>query len=200
MGHDDWGNPVFTPSNRNVSREALPPRRGVNTAVSRRIFCIRAPVPASFLPDLPLGTQTVQHPGNRGGPSGVKPNGPFSASGDRQRGQRSRNAKARHSGRGWHLSRGSSERQPQESFGINTRSPAVPRLSQVTFCQKDKIGPLIRGLYRGLRPSRLPGSGARKLSSSTTNLVEWVLPPLVICAVEAHPITAVCRALRHLMR
>jgi hypothetical protein len=32
-------------------------------------------------------------------------------------------------------------------------------------------------------------SGARKLPSSTNNLLGWVLPPLVICAVEAHPET-----------
>jgi hypothetical protein len=37
-----------------------------------------------------------------------------------------------------------------------------------------------------LHPSRLPGSGARQLTSSTNNLLGWVLPPLVICAVEAH--------------
>jgi hypothetical protein len=33
------------------------------------------------------------------------------------------------------------------------------------------------------------GSGARKLPSSTNNLLGWVLPPLVICAFEAHPLT-----------
>jgi len=26
-------------------------------------------------------------------------------------------------------------------------------------------------------------------SASTNNLLEWVLPPLVICAVETHPVT-----------
>jgi site-specific recombinase XerD len=33
-------------------------------------------------------------------------------------------------------------------------------------------------------------SDARKLPSSTNNLLGWVLPPLVICAVEAHPVMA----------
>ena len=45
------------------------------------------------------------------------------------------------------------------------------------------------GFIARLRPGRLPGSDAHKLSSSTNNLLEWVLPPLVICAVEAHPVT-----------
>ena len=45
------------------------------------------------------------------------------------------------------------------------------------------------GFIARLRPGRFPGSGARKLSSSTNNLLQWVLPPLVICAVEAHPQT-----------
>jgi hypothetical protein len=45
------------------------------------------------------------------------------------------------------------------------------------------------GFIARLRPGRFPGSGARKLPSSTNNLLGWVLPPLVICAVEAHPVT-----------
>jgi hypothetical protein len=45
------------------------------------------------------------------------------------------------------------------------------------------------GFIARLRPGRFPGSGARKLPSSTNNLLGWVLPPLVICAVEAHPIS-----------
>jgi hypothetical protein len=36
---------------------------------------------------------------------------------------------------------------------------------------------------------RFPGSDARKLPSSTNNLLGWVLPALVICAVEVHPVT-----------
>jgi hypothetical protein len=63
----------------------------------------------------------------------------------------------------------------------------------------------MRGLYREASPwpvSRLGRSQAtkfnqqppwvgpaRKLPSSTNNLLGWVLPPLVICAVEAHPLT-----------
>src|ERR1017187_10338348 len=39
-----------------------------------------------------------------------------------------------------------------------------------------------------MRASRFPGSDARKLPGSTNNLLGWVLPPLVICAVEAHRI------------
>jgi len=42
------------------------------------------------------------------------------------------------------------------------------------------------GFIARLRPDRFPGSGARKLPSSTNNLLEWVLPPLVTFAVEAH--------------
>lgn len=44
------------------------------------------------------------------------------------------------------------------------------------------------GFIARLRPGRFPGSDARKLSRSTNNLLEWVLPPLVICAAEAHPL------------
>src|SRR5262249_44792266 len=49
--------------------------------------------------------------------------------------------------------------------------------------------PLV-GFIARLRPSRLPGSGARKLPSSTNNLLGWVLPPPVIYAFEAHAIAA----------
>src|SRR6516225_2921909 len=45
------------------------------------------------------------------------------------------------------------------------------------------------GFITRLHPCRFPGLGARKLPSSTNNLLGWVLPPLVIYAVEAHPIT-----------
>src|SRR6516225_11335228 len=45
------------------------------------------------------------------------------------------------------------------------------------------------GFIARLRPSRFPNSGAHKLTSSTNNLLVWVLPPLVICVSEAHPIT-----------
>ena len=53
----------------------------------------------------------------------------------------------------------------------------------------DVAHPPYVGFIARLRPRRFPGSDARKLSSSTNNLLEWVLPPLVICAVEAHPTT-----------
>src|SRR5215469_16827119 len=49
------------------------------------------------------------------------------------------------------------------------------------------------GFIARLRPRRLPDSDARKLSSSTNNLLEWVLPPLVICAVEAPPVKKVVK-------
>ena len=49
------------------------------------------------------------------------------------------------------------------------------------------------GFIARLRPDRFLGSGARKLPSSTNNLLGWVLPPLVICAVEAHPLTPLSR-------
>jgi hypothetical protein len=45
------------------------------------------------------------------------------------------------------------------------------------------------GSIARLHPSQFPGSDARKLPSSTNNLLGWVLPRLVICAVEAHPTT-----------
>src|SRR5262249_40305749 len=40
------------------------------------------------------------------------------------------------------------------------------------------------GFIARLRPGRFPGSGARKLPGSTNNLLGWVLPPLVICALR----------------
>src|SRR5262249_59489423 len=52
----------------------------------------------------------------------------------------------------------------------------------VTACQV--AHPPYVGFIARLRPSRLPGSGARKLPSSTNNLLGWVLPPLVICALR----------------
>ena len=62
---------------------------------------------------------------------------------------------------------------------------ACSSFTRVTACRV--AHPPYVGFIARLRPSRLPGSGARKLSSSTNNLLEWVLPPLVIFAVEAHP-------------
>ena len=65
----------------------------------------------------------------------------------------------------------------------------------VTFTEKLKPGydrvltPDAVGFIARLRLGRFPGSGARKLPSSTNNLLGWVLPPLVICAVEAHPLS-----------
>src|SRR5260370_26021530 len=59
--------------------------------------------------------------------------------------------------------------------------------TRVTACSV--AHPPYVGFIARLRPGRFPGSGARKLPSSTNNLLGWVLPPLVICAVEAHPIT-----------
>ena len=44
------------------------------------------------------------------------------------------------------------------------------------------------------RGSALADYSARKLPSSTNNLLGWVLPPLVICAVEAHPVTPYSQA------
>jgi hypothetical protein len=64
---------------------------------------------------------------------------------------------------------------------------ACSSFTRVTACKV--AHPPYVGFIARLRPSRLPGSGARKLSSSTNNLLEWVLPPLVIYAVEAHPQT-----------
>jgi hypothetical protein len=34
------------------------------------------------------------------------------------------------------------------------------------------------------------GHPAFRVASPQTNLLGWVLPPLVICAVEAHPVSA----------
>src|SRR5262249_54472553 len=64
-------------------------------------------------------------------------------------------------------------------YGLQNCSPTLPRL--YPQAPPRPVTPL--------RPGRLHGSDARKLSSSTNNLLEWVLPPLVICAVEAHPVS-----------
>src|SRR5215471_14346797 len=69
-----------------------------------------------------------------------------------------------------------------------TTFEACSSFTRVTACTV--AHPPYVGFIARLRPGRLPDSGARKLSSSTNNLLEWVLPPLVICAVEAHPATA----------
>src|SRR5215467_6526847 len=58
--------------------------------------------------------------------------------------------------------------------------------TRVTACKV--AHPPYVGFIARLRPGRFPDSNARKLPSSTNNFLGWVLPPLVICAVEAHPI------------
>jgi hypothetical protein len=66
-------------------------------------------------------------------------------------------------------------------------SPALVRGHQVDIDVPGSLGhPPYVGFIARLRPGPFPGSGARKLPSSTNNLLGWVLPPLVICAVEAH--------------
>src|SRR5215475_15794968 len=66
-----------------------------------------------------------------------------------------------------------------------TTFEACSSFTRVTACTV--AHPPYVGFLARLRPRQLPGSGARKLPSSTNNLLGWVLPPLVICAVEAHP-------------
>ena len=68
-----------------------------------------------------------------------------------------------------------------------TTFEACSSFTRVTACRV--AHPPYVGFIARLRPGRFPGSDARKLPSSTNNLLEWVLPPLVICAVEAHPVT-----------
>jgi hypothetical protein len=68
-----------------------------------------------------------------------------------------------------------------------TTFEACSSFTRVTACRV--AHPPYVGFIARLHPSRFPGSGARQLPSSTNNLLEWVLPPLVICAVEAHPIS-----------
>ena len=68
-----------------------------------------------------------------------------------------------------------------------TTFEACSSFTRVTACRV--AHPPYVGFIARLRPGRFPGSDARKLPSSTNNLLGWVLPPLVICAVEAHPIT-----------
>jgi hypothetical protein len=68
-----------------------------------------------------------------------------------------------------------------------TTFEACSSFTRVTACRVAHL-PYV-GFVARLRPGRLPGSDARQLPSSTNNLLGWVLPPLVICAVEAHPIT-----------
>ena len=67
-----------------------------------------------------------------------------------------------------------------------TTFEACSSFTRVTACRV--AHPPYVGFIARLRPGRFPGSGARKLPSSTNNLLGWVLPPLVICAVEAHRI------------
>ena len=68
-----------------------------------------------------------------------------------------------------------------------TTFEACSSFTRVTACKV--AHPPYVGFIARLRPGRLLGSDARKLPSSTNNLLGWVLPPLVICAVEAHPTT-----------
>ena len=68
-----------------------------------------------------------------------------------------------------------------------TTFEACSSFTRVTACRV--AHPPYVGFIARLRPGRFPGSDARKLPSSTNNLLEWVLPPLVICALEAHTIT-----------
>src|SRR5262249_34169940 len=68
---------------------------------------------------------------------------------------------------------------------------ACSSFTRVTACRV--AHPPCVGFIARLRPGQFPGSSARKLPSSTNNFLGWVLPPLVICAVEAHPITTLIR-------
>jgi hypothetical protein len=68
-----------------------------------------------------------------------------------------------------------------------TTFEACSSFTRVTACRV--AHPPYVGFIARLRPSQFPGSDARKLPSSTNNLLGWVLPPLVICAVEAHPVS-----------
>ena len=68
-----------------------------------------------------------------------------------------------------------------------TSFEACSSFTRVTACTV--APPPYVGFIARLRPGRLLGSDARKLPSSTNNLLGWVLPPLVICAVEAHPVS-----------
>src|SRR4029434_4762676 len=68
-----------------------------------------------------------------------------------------------------------------------TTFEACSSFTRVTACKV--AHPPFVGFIARLRPGRFPGSGARQLPSSTNSLLGWVLPPLVICAVEAHTTT-----------
>ena len=68
-----------------------------------------------------------------------------------------------------------------------TTFEACSSFTRVTACRV--AHPPYMGFIARLRPGRFPGSDARELPSSTDNLLGWVLPPLVICAVEAHTIS-----------
>ena len=78
-----------------------------------------------------------------------------------------------------------------------TTFEACSSFTRVTACRV--AHPPYVGFIARLRPGRFPGSGARKLPSSTNNLLGWVLPPLVICAVEAHTITPSFGPIRYCM-
>jgi hypothetical protein len=77
-----------------------------------------------------------------------------------------------------------------------TTFEACSSFTRVTACTV--AHPPYVGFIARLRPRRFPGSDARKLPSSTNNLLGWVLPPLVICAVEAHPVTPFFCRIRNL--
>src|SRR4030095_1481401 len=71
-----------------------------------------------------------------------------------------------------------------------TTFEACSSFTRVTACRV--AHPPYVGFIARLRPGQFPGSGARQLPSSTNNLLGWLLPPLVIGAVEARPITQYC--------
>src|SRR5215467_10624678 len=59
---------------------------------------------------------------------------------------------------------------------------ACSSFTRVTACRVAHL-PYVSFIAR-LHPSRLPSSGARKLTKFNQQLLVWVLPPLVICALR----------------
>ena len=72
---------------------------------------------------------------------------------------------------------------------------ACSSFTRVTACRVAR--PPYVDFFARLRPGRFPGSALASYRTSTINLFEWVLPPLVISPVRAHTISLHTRPRSH---